>query len=202
MNTIKVNLRKASAIVSKIDTAIAALARRLDVSVNINVWDTESAKDFGEVVDQSRTNLQETIRRLIALEEAKSTIRALVNDKNQAKITKLIEQRVAIKNKLKLFGALASQIEATSRNGDMFDTVMGAYKKAVAQRENGDNRTSWMSNSTVGVTLADKEMTDYVQNEIRSLQNVLASIEEKLIAENISTEVEIPSDVITAEKLI
>lgn len=180
----KINLRKASALIAEIKTASKAITAETSVSVNLYSDAIESE------VDSARLRLLKNIERRTGLEKAYAELRGAVGRANaQSGISDLLAQDAYLETQEGFLRAIAG----STRREDATTIRQMTEARRKTAGENGRSIYGYDTNLNLNVlTAQDIETYELTVREIRKARREL---KDRTVELNVRTEIEVPSSV-------
>lgn len=181
----KINLRKAGALIAEVKSAAKAITA--ETSVNINLYSENIERD----VEAARVRLLKNIERRTGLEKAYAELRGAVGRANAASgISDLLAQDAYLETQEGFLRAVA----ATVKRED--DTTVRQMVEARRKSSEGNTRNSiygYDANLALSVlTALDIETYELTVREVRKTRREL---KDRTVELNVRTEIEVPSAV-------
>ena len=180
----KINLRKASALIAEVKSAAKAITAETSVSVNLY------SENIERETEAARVRLLKNIERRTGLEKAYAELRGAVGRANAASgISDLLAQDAYLETQEGFLRAIA----ATVKREDEFTVRQMVEARRKSSEGNTRNIYGYDSNLTLTVlTAQDIETYELTVREIRKTRREL---KDRTVELNVRTEIEVPSAV-------
>jgi hypothetical protein len=181
----KINLRKASALIAEIKTASKAITAETSVSVNLYSDAIESE------VESARLRLLKNIERRTGLEKAYAEMRGAVGRANaQSGISDLLAQDAYLETQEGFLRAIA----ATVKRED--ETTVRQMVEARRKNSEGNTRNSiYGYDANINLNVLTAQDIECYELTVREIRKARRELKDRTVELNVRTEIEVPSEV-------
>ena len=184
----QINLRKAAALQSEINKAIA------NVKVEGNLTVTEFTTDLTSAIDKARTNFVSALTRKTALNAALYEIRKMVSKTNaEIGVNDVLNEIVLLEAKMGILG-----LGANAQVAKTFDEIHGRVQKIKATQLTDNSRIGLYGeryNSVESPVLNQSQIDEY-KEAVKHLKRARQGAQDKLLTLNVSNYITLPQDVV------
>lgn len=182
----KINLRKASALINEIRNA----AKEIDVSVShaVNIYDD----GYARILVEARSRALNDFNRRTRLDQAVAELRSLVGRANAtAGISDMLAEDAYLES---LEGRLKSMVASEAREDSAtVDRLIQAKRTSAEKSE----RSLYGFEGSLKLNLLDAKDIEDFENKLKLVRKQRRELKDRTVELNVRTEIEVPSDVET-----
>lgn len=180
----KINLRKASALIAEIKTAAKAITAETAVSVNLY------SESIERETESARLRLLKNIERRTGLEKAYAELRGAVGRANATSgISDLLAQDAYLETQEGFLRAIAS----AGRREDEF--TVRQMVEARRKSNEGNSRNIYGYDGNVSLNVLTAQDIETYELTVREIRKARRELKDRTVELNVRTEIEVPSDV-------
>jgi hypothetical protein len=180
----KINLRKASALIAEVKSAAKAITA--ETSVSVNLYSENIERD----VEAARVRLLKNIERRTGLEKAYAELRGAVGRANAASgISDLLAQDAYLETQEGFLRAIA----ATVKRED--STTVSQMVEARRKSSEGNTRNIYGYDANLTLTVLTAQDIETYELTVREIRKTRRELKDRTVELNVRTEIEVPSAV-------